>query len=185
MPDLSGWSNFYVITGSAAAALIGLQFVAMTLIASMPVLRAPEAGAAFATPTIIHFGVVLLLSALASIPWHDSLSASIAWGVVGVCGLAYSAVVTRRLRNQTAYEPVLEDWLFHAVLPLVAYAILGGSAFEINRHTSAALFGIAAATLLFLLIGIHNAWDAVTYHVFKVEQSDKREQTEDWKEEQG
>jgi hypothetical protein len=29
-----------------------------------------------------------------------------------------------------------------------------------------ALFGVAAAVLLLLLIGIHNAWDTVTYHVF-------------------
>jgi hypothetical protein len=28
------------------------------------------------------------------------------------------------------------------------------------------LLGVAAATLSLLLIGIHNAWDAVTYHVF-------------------
>ena len=28
------------------------------------------------------------------------------------------------------------------------------------------LFFVAAATLLLLFIGIHNAWDGVTYHVF-------------------
>ena len=28
------------------------------------------------------------------------------------------------------------------------------------------MFGIGAAALLLLFIGIHNAWDAVTYHVF-------------------
>jgi VIT1/CCC1 family predicted Fe2+/Mn2+ transporter len=29
-----------------------------------------------------------------------------------------------------------------------------------------ALFAIGAAVLLLLFVGIHNAWDAVTYHVF-------------------
>ena len=33
MTALSGWENFYVIVGSSAGALIGLQFVVMTLIA--------------------------------------------------------------------------------------------------------------------------------------------------------
>ena len=33
MPNLAEWDSFYVILGSAAGALIGLQFVAMTLIA--------------------------------------------------------------------------------------------------------------------------------------------------------
>jgi hypothetical protein len=28
------------------------------------------------------------------------------------------------------------------------------------------LFGVGTAALLLLFIGIHNAWDAVTYHVF-------------------
>jgi len=32
-------------------------------------------------------------------------------------------------------------------------------------HPQGALFAIAAAALLLLLIGIHNAWDAVGYHV--------------------
>ncbi len=68
MLELAKWNSFYVIAGSAAGALIGLQFVVMTLIADRPVLRAAEAGAAFATPTIIHFGVVLLLSAAVSVP---------------------------------------------------------------------------------------------------------------------
>jgi hypothetical protein len=32
MPELAAWDSFYVIVGSAAGALIGLQFVVMTLI---------------------------------------------------------------------------------------------------------------------------------------------------------
>jgi hypothetical protein len=57
-----GWQNFYVIVGSSAGALIGLQFVVITLIAARPIAGdAQSAGAAFATPTIVHFGVVLLL----------------------------------------------------------------------------------------------------------------------------
>jgi hypothetical protein len=31
-------------------------------------------------------------------------------------------VVRRRARKLTEYEPVFEDWLFHAALPLAAYA---------------------------------------------------------------
>jgi hypothetical protein len=51
MAELAEWESFYVIVGSAAGTLIGLQFVVMTLIAERPPLRAREAGAAFATPT--------------------------------------------------------------------------------------------------------------------------------------
>jgi uncharacterized membrane protein len=71
MTSLAGWENFYVIVGSSAGALIGLQFVVITLIAERPALRAAEASAAFATPSVVHFGVVLLLSAIASAPWKE------------------------------------------------------------------------------------------------------------------
>jgi hypothetical protein len=59
-----------VIVGSAAGALIGLQFVVVTLlVAERPARRVAEAGAAFATPTIVHFGTALLLSAVLMVPW--------------------------------------------------------------------------------------------------------------------
>jgi hypothetical protein len=67
---------------------------------------------------------------------------------------------------QTAYRPVFEDWLFHVLLPLAAYSMLAGSAFAAYSHTRPALFLVGAAALLLLFVGIHNAWDAVTYHVF-------------------
>ena len=61
---------------------------------------------------------------------------------------------------------MLEDWLCHAVLPFAAYATLAASACAARKHPTECLFGVATAALLLLFIGIHNAWDAVTYHVF-------------------
>ena len=80
--------------------------------------------------------------------------------------MAYAVIVARHMRKQAVYRPVFEDWLFHLVLPLVAYAILAVSAFSAPFHTREALFGVGAAALLLLFIGIHNAWDSVAYHVF-------------------
>jgi len=56
--------------------------------------------------------------------------------------------------------------MFHAILPLAAYVALAASAYATRSHAYEALFGVAGAALLLLFIGIHNAWDAVTYHVF-------------------
>jgi len=153
--------------GSSAGALIGLQFVVLTLIASRPVgAGTAQAGHAFATPTIVHFGAVLLLAGILSAPWQRITPAAILWGLLGLSGIVYAAVVVRRMRRQGAYKPVFEDWLFHVLLPFVAYATLAVTAFATRSHLSGALFGIGAAALLLLFIGIHNAWDAVTYHVF-------------------
>lgn len=166
MPELTEWSSFYVIVGSAAGALIGLQFVVMTLIADRPPLRAEEASAAFATPTIVHFGVVLLLSAVACVPWRETDVVSLIWGAVGACGVIYAVIIARRLRRQTVYQPVFEDWLFHVLLPLAAYLMLVVSTYAARSVARAALLLVGAAALLLLFVGIHNAWDAVTYHIF-------------------
>ena len=167
MTVLEGWENFYVIVGSSAGALIGLQFVVITLIATKPIARVDAlAGGAFATPSVVHFGVVLLLSAIASAPWKEIIIVSFLWGLVGVCGVVYVVVVARRMRVQSAYQPVFEDWLFHVLLPFAAYAVLALSAYAAHSYARPALFLVGATALLLLFIGIHNAWDAVTYHVF-------------------
>ncbi len=160
--------NFYVIVGSSAGALIGLQFVVLTLIAAMPIGRGTaQAGAAFSTPNVVHFGAVLLLAGILSAPWQEIFPAAIVWGVAGLSGIMYEIVVARRMRTQSVYMPVFEDWLFHVVLPLAAYTGLAVMAFAAGSHLREALFGIGAAALLLLFVGIHNAWDAVTYHVFE------------------
>src|SRR3954453_12893925 len=107
MRALAGWENFYVIVGSSAGALIGLQFVVLTLIADMPARRGQEqAGAAFATPTIMHFSAVLLLSAVLSAPWREVTNAVMIWVVLGLCGVVYEIIVAQRMRNQKVYKPV-------------------------------------------------------------------------------
>ena len=167
MTVLEGWENFYVIVGSSAGVLIGLQFVVITLIAARPIARVDAlAGGAFATPSVVDFGVVLLLSAIASAPWKEIVGVAVLWGLVGVCGVVYVVVVARRMRVQSSYQPVFEDWLFHVLRPFAAYAVLAISAYVAHSHARPALFLVGAAALLLLFIGIHNAWDAVTYHVF-------------------
>jgi hypothetical protein len=167
MTALDGWENFYVIVGSSAGALIGLQFVVVTLIASRPVTQgAVQAGGAFATPSVVHFGVVLLLSAIVSAPWDGITIVAALWGIVGLSGVVYAVVVARRMRRQSAYRPVFEDWCFHVLLPFAAYAVLAMSAYAAYSYAGPALFLVGAAALMLLFTGIHNAWDAITYQVF-------------------
>lgn len=167
MSATTGWENFYVIVGSSAGALIGLQFVVITLIANLPVGESGAlASSTFATPTIVHFSAVLLLSAVLSAPWSSINTVGNAWGLIGLAGLFYSLITIRRMQFQTAYRPEFEDWLFHALLPFLAYASLAFSSYLCRAHVRQALFSVAAASLLLLFIGIHNAWDAVTYHVY-------------------
>jgi hypothetical protein len=72
-------------------------------------------------------------------------------------------VVMRRVRSQTLYALVFEDWLFHTALPFLAYATVLSAGLTLVHHTDDALFGVGSASILLLFIGIHNAWDSVTY----------------------
>ena len=165
MPELAAWDSFYVIVGAAAGALIGLQFVVMTLLAERPRLE-EEAGAAFGTPTIVHFSTVLLLAALIRAPWHSLTYPAALWGLMGFAGLVYMAIIVRHIFRQAAYKPVFEDWLCHVILPFFAYAILAASAFAASTRERLALFAVGLAALILLFDGIHNAWDTTTYHVY-------------------
>ncbi len=165
MTPISGWENFYVIVGSSAAALTGLQFVVMALVADLPERGSERSINAFATPTMVHFGAVLLLSAVLSAPWRGIGAPTILCSLCGAAGLVYVVIVARRTRAQTDYTPVLEDWVFHVLLPAVAYLVLAAAAYVVRSHVEPALFSIATAAFLLLVIGIHNAWDTVTYLV--------------------
>ena len=157
----SAWENFYVIVGSSAAALTGLQFVVVVLGAEARSLG-PEVGA-FGTPTVVHFCAALLMSAILSVPWRAVSHAALSLAAVGLAGIVYMTVVIRRARRQTRYVPVLEDWLWHCAFPLVAYVALLVAALALERDLPMWLLLIGATALLLLFIGIHNAWDAVTY----------------------
>ncbi len=168
MQLLAQWDSFYAIVGSAAGALIGLQFVVITLIAAVPRIVSPEAGAAYATPTVIHFGLALFLSAILRAPWPSLLAPTAICTVVGLGGFIYALLTGWRLTLPVTYKPAFEDWLFHFALPLAAYATLAVAAIAVVWDAREALFGIGAAALALLFIGIHNAWDAVTYHVYVI-----------------
>jgi len=160
---LTTWQNFYVIIGSAAATLAGLMFVVITLIAGVRRRGSSGSIATFSTPTVVHFCIALLVAAILSAPWQALWNAGLPLGLSGLGGVSYVVIVVRRTRRQTDYQPVLEDWLFHTVFPLVSYTALLVAAMVLPGHPAPALFVIAAATVLLLFTGIHNAWDNVTY----------------------
>ena len=141
------------------------KFVVLTLIAARPQTGSADAGAAFGSPTVVHFGVVLFVSALLNIPWQTINIIATLWGLMGFGGIVYSVIIVRRMRKQAAYKPVFEDWLCHVALPIAAYVILALSSFAAPSYTQEALFGVGGVALLLLFVGIHNAWDGVSYHV--------------------
>jgi len=167
LSPLTQWESFYVIVGSSAGALTGLQFVVIALIAEAEAAVAVSSGMleirAFGTPTVVHFCAVLFISAVLSAPWHALSNAGLVLDACGAAGIVYAIMVIRHARRQTGYSPDAEDWFWYSALPLVGYASLLGSGILLKRHPTMSLFVIAATALLLMFVGIHNSWDTVTY----------------------
>jgi hypothetical protein len=169
---LTTWESFYVIVGSSSAGLTGLMFVVVTLIPEAQSRRTvPVLGVkVFSTPTIVHFSSALLVSAILSAPWGALWQAGVAITLTGLAGMVFVVILgvrMRRVQSHTDYKPVLEDWLCHLLLPLVVYVTLAIAGMMLRTRPTTSLFGIGAATLLLLFIGIHNAWDTVTWMAFQ------------------
>src|SRR5258708_39157586 len=104
---LNTWGNFYVIIGSSAAALTGLMFVVITLIAGARVQRSRGSLAAFGTPTVVHFCAALLVAAILSAPWQGLWNAGLLLGLSGLGGATSGVTGVRRGRQRSPYQPAL------------------------------------------------------------------------------
>ncbi len=160
---LAAWTNFYVITGSAAGALTGLTFVVITLIAQTPLGAVEQGTAAYTTPTIVQFAAVLFVCMYLGAPWPALVPPAVLLGLTGLAGIVYTGIVVRRQRRLEEYEAVLEDLLAYGAGPLVAYTALLVAGILLPEMPGSALFVVGGALMLLLFVAIHNAWDLVTF----------------------
>src|ERR1051325_11047144 len=135
------WESFYVIVGSSAGALTGLQFVVITLGAESRNLGSEREINAFATPTIVHFCAVLLISAILSAPWHHHCPPALTLAILGLAGLLYPFLILRRARHSEHYKPVLEDWIWHTITPFISYLALTIASLFLPSHSTPSQIG--------------------------------------------
>lgn len=157
------WDNFYLLVGSAAAALIGLLFVVVTLTSSLEKQSASTGASVYMTPTVFHFGVVLVLSGLALAPGVAPLATGQGVGFAAVAGMVYAGFVAVWIhQKKVSPTPHWSDFWWYGVAPLVLYLGLAidGVVLTDGRHGTAAM---AASLMALLLVGVRNAWDLVTF----------------------
>lgn len=161
---LTPWSNFYIMTGSSAAALTGLMFVVITLVFGEERLRkSPDGISTFSTPTVVHFCVALLVSAMLSAPWRWLVHPATLLGLAGLFGVVYVVRVIFLTRRMTTYRPDLEDWVWYTILPFTAYGAILAGAILLPAIPDKALFALAGGVVSLIFTGIRNAWDIVTF----------------------
>ena len=163
LSSLARWTNFYVIVGSSAGALTGLQFVVITLIRQTEAASSMREIRAFGTPNVVHFCAALLISVLMNVPWVAVSHLTACLAATAAIGFAYSLTVIRHASNTTHYSPDAADWFWFAILPTVMFMLLGLAAVITTSNPGTSFFLIAATSVAFLFNGIRNAWDTVTY----------------------
>ena len=155
---LHDWHEFYLLLGTAAAALLALLFVAVSIGVGFFTERSAGATRIYLSPVVIHFASVLFVSALALAP-IGPFEFAIVVGLNGVFGVAISAYITLRIFTDRSANVAPIDRYAYGLVPALAYAGFAvGAALAVTRPEWAAKL-LAAAILLLLLVNIRNAWD--------------------------
>ena len=165
---LQPWHEFYFMLGTSAAALTGLMFVVVSINPENIGRRAIAGLRGFVTPTMVFFTTALIISSFLLVPGLPLRSLAALVAATGLGGIAY-LVWTRvyyHWRHGFPDQPPTrdpEDLVFFVALPFVCYALLLGAAVGLWLEKGYGAAALALATLLLVLIGIHNAWDLIIW----------------------
>ncbi len=158
------WDSFYLLIGGAAGALIGLLFVVATLTGGIGREKAMRGAQIYMTPTVFHFSVILIVSALSGVPDLTPLRASIGLGVIGSLGLVYGLNVTRKLARRETPEPAhWTDFWCYGLAPAGIYIAMIAAAATLGMGETWASDAVGAVLIALLVLAIRNAWDLVTW----------------------
>jgi inner membrane protein involved in colicin E2 resistance len=162
---LQGWDNFYLMIGSAAAGLIGLLFVVVSLTTGVERAQVLRGQALYMTPTALNFAVVLAVSAVMMAPGLGVTARAAAFGLIasiGLTNLARACLGIARLTVDGETVHWTDLWMY-GVAPTLLYVLLVAVAVAAGLGAGWAPYAMAALLLALLLTAIRNAWDLVTW----------------------
>ena len=160
------WQNFYLLTGEAAATLVGLMFVAVTFGSSMVTEESAPLARAFLDPTLTHFVQVLFTACLLTIPNLDPRVLGAFLIVMAALRLSTTVRVYRQMRRATQrpeHDIELSDWLSGIVFPTLCYLVLAATGVAFLIRCAFAFDGLAIATLSTLVIGLYGSWEMLVW----------------------
>ncbi len=159
-----GWQDYYLLIGSAAAALIGLLFVVVTLTSGRELDSIERGQKLYMSPILFHLGGILMLSGLGMSPVATPELFGAASGVVALIGFVGCVRIARGIYRVPVAETKIYDMWWYGIIPAGAYLLLlAASAALLRWPTEWTLTAVGAMLMAQLLVSIHSAWDLVTY----------------------
>src|SRR5581483_1396920 len=154
------WHDFYLLLGTASATLIGAMFVVVSIGSRfMSEQRLPHIHA-FMTSSVVHLSAVVLISALVMVPELEWGRVALIFGLGGVGGIGYCAVIGWRVvRGRVDWT----DPIWYGLVPLAAYCAIFAAALSILLHSSPDFAALAIGPVLLLVSGIRNSWDMIVF----------------------
>jgi hypothetical protein len=159
------WDGYFTLLGTAAAGLIGLLFVVVTLTSGYDRDKVARGQSLYMTPTMLHFAMVMAVSAMTLVPGLTAFRATALLAVATVVGLINTLWACHGIRVMAKAEnaPHWTDFWLYGVAPAVIYTALGAVCVGSALGADWAVHGLAILLLGLLLLGIRNAWDLITW----------------------
>jgi len=159
-----GWGEFYLLAGSAAAVLIGLIFVVVTLMQDRPRSSVLNSSKLYMGPVVLHVSFVLALSAAALVPEISAKNFAAISGGISLWGVIRGAQTIVGISALTGPDkPHWTDVWFYGIIPTALYVLLALASHAIWVGQPGAPLGIAAVIAGLLLVTVRNEWDLVTW----------------------
>ena len=159
-----GWSNYYVLLGTSAGALIGVMALVATLTAaSGDPSRALRGQRLFLTPIVFHLAEVLTLSAVVLAVHVDTRLQLGLMGGLALYGLGFSIVISVQIAAPSTQTSHWSDFWCYGAAPAIAGLLLCAALMWAWLGLRDAAPLVALGMLVLLLTAIRNAWDLVTW----------------------
>ncbi|MFL4970066.1 MAG: hypothetical protein ACJ8EU_15155 [Xanthobacteraceae bacterium] len=160
-PTLEHWREFYLLVGTAAAALVALLFVAASIGAGFLSAERSSNSRTYMSPVVLHFTAVLFACMIGLVPSHTRMSFGLLITAGSIAALIYSALILARVLKSATID--LADRLAYGIAPIIGYAagLVAAGLFLVGSRRAPDV--LAGALVWLLTVNIRNAWDLALF----------------------
>jgi uncharacterized membrane protein len=154
--DIEAWNNFFVLSGTAAATLMGLLFVAITLRTDIRAQGHDAPQKTTASHSFVSYLCVLLFSLYFLIPNQSATSLALEIGLT--CAYPIYDISSSFLRFRSSPALSRADQFWRYLIPLFCYVLGVAIAISFFFNDDSEISWFVTVVALLLAVPTRNAW---------------------------